>query len=186
MDRRIQKTRDGIYNAFSKLLEKKPYPKITIQNIIDEANIGRSTFYSHFETKDELLHQLCADLFEHISFTLKNEKTHNFSSSNNNSLEMISHILYHLKDNAHDLVPVLSCESSDIFFNYFKEFFEEFIYEHLLTTSKTYAKNVPDSFLVNHISSSFINMIKWWIQNDMQDTPETLTKYFNAVIPLEK
>ena len=79
MDRRQQKTRNAIFNAFSELLKNKNFNNITVQEIIDKANIGRSTFYSHFETKDDLLKEMCTDIFTHIfSDELKMEKTHDF------------------------------------------------------------------------------------------------------------
>lgn len=53
MDRRIAKTRKAIFAAFDALIVRTDYSKISVQNIIDQADIGRSTFYEHFETKDE-------------------------------------------------------------------------------------------------------------------------------------
>src|SRR5918911_4512582 len=54
-DRRIQKTKRLISDALKTLLIEKEYEAITIQEIIDRANVGRSTFYSHYESKEHLL-----------------------------------------------------------------------------------------------------------------------------------
>src|SRR5699024_3243482 len=126
LDRRQQKTRNAIFNAFSELLKNKNFNNITVQEIIDKANIGRSTFYSHFETKDDLLKEMCTDIFTHIfSDELKMEKTHDFSRDNNGLQQKITHILYHLKDSKKDIAGILSCESGELFMEYFKEYLTE-------------------------------------------------------------
>ena len=66
MDRRQKKTREAIFSAFSSLLSKKKYSQITVGEIIEHADVGRATFYAHFETKDYLLKAFCEELFCHI------------------------------------------------------------------------------------------------------------------------
>src|SRR5215469_12637534 len=54
-DRRVQKTMDLLHQALGSLIREKPYGEIVVQEILDRANVGRSTFYMHFRDKDELL-----------------------------------------------------------------------------------------------------------------------------------
>ncbi|RLV15807.1 TetR/AcrR family transcriptional regulator [Streptococcus iniae] len=68
VDRRIQKTRKIIYEAFLEILNEKGYDQIRVQDIIDLANVGRSTFYQNYESKEVLLDQLCQELFHHIFY----------------------------------------------------------------------------------------------------------------------
>lgn len=55
IDRRVQRTRQLLQNALSELILEKAYEKITVQDVIDRANVGRSTFYAHFQDMDKLL-----------------------------------------------------------------------------------------------------------------------------------
>jgi len=123
MDRRIQKMREAIFSAVSRLLAQKGYAKITVQEIIDEANIGRSTFYAHFETKDDLLKALCSDIFDHVFLSeLISERTHDFSAANNDLEDKITHILYHLKDSHRDMKRMLNGESGELFLSMLKTY----------------------------------------------------------------
>lgn len=54
LDRRQQRTQRALHGALLNLLLRKRYDAITIQDILDEANVGRSTFYSHYSSKDDL------------------------------------------------------------------------------------------------------------------------------------
>ena len=54
-DRRIQKTRKLLSQALIQLILEKGYENVTVQDILDRANVGRSTFYAHYENKDLLL-----------------------------------------------------------------------------------------------------------------------------------
>src|SRR6266496_5476216 len=54
-DRRIQKTQHLLRGALVSLISEKPYDAIVVKEILDRANVGRSTFYTHFRDKDDLL-----------------------------------------------------------------------------------------------------------------------------------
>ena len=126
MDRRQQKTRKAIFDALGKLLETKRFENITVQEIIDTANIGRSTFYAHFETKDDLLRAMCTDIFQHI-FTseLPQEADHDFSAGSPNLELKLGHILYHLRESKRNLKVILGGESGESFLFYLKQYLRE-------------------------------------------------------------
>lgn len=184
MNRRQQRTRSAIFTAFIELLSEKNYNKITVQEIIDKANVGRSTFYSHFETKDHLIKEFCKDLFDHIfSEDIETECT---QYSNKNDIEsLIAHILYHLQQSEKNLRKILICESSEIFIMYFKEYILKLVKNQILLNVDKRKLNVPVDYLKNHIAMSLIETIKWWMINKMEEKPEKIAKYYiNVILPI--
>jgi AcrR family transcriptional regulator len=61
-DRRVGKTRKALKEALTDLILEQGYEGVTVQDVIDRADVGRSTFYSHFIDKDDLLMAILADL----------------------------------------------------------------------------------------------------------------------------
>lgn len=53
-DRRVHRTREVLQKALIELISEHGYDTITIQDIVDRANVGRTTFYLHYTSKDEL------------------------------------------------------------------------------------------------------------------------------------
>ena len=100
MDRRQRKTREAIFNAFTELLSSKHYSQITVGEIIEKADVGRATFYAHFETKDFLLKELCEELFCHIfDATGEGEDKHRHIFVCDAPSSVVLHLLQHLQKN---------------------------------------------------------------------------------------
>jgi len=55
IDSRVQQTREALLAALPVLMRERGYERLTIQNVLDTAGVGRATFYAHFDSKDELL-----------------------------------------------------------------------------------------------------------------------------------
>jgi AcrR family transcriptional regulator len=62
LDRRVSRTRRALKEALTDLILERGYEAVTVQDVIDRADIGRSTFYAHFLDKDDLLMAILADL----------------------------------------------------------------------------------------------------------------------------
>lgn len=179
MDRRQKKTRKAIFEAFTELLKEDSYSKITVQQLIDKADIGRTTFYSHFETKDDLLKELCSDIFNHVfSKDLEKEKTHDFSCVND-IRSQTTHILYHLKEHMDYLPGILSGESDDIFMGFFKDNLTE-LFKNCVDNQKSV---IPKDYVLNHMVCDFSETVRWWSKNQKY-SPEEVSSFFWDTTPI--
>lgn len=183
MDRRQKKSRKAILDAFTRLLSKKSYISITVQEIIEEADVGRTTFYAHFATKDQLLKALCEELFGHIMENTKDSINGKGLYSNAKAPTSAScHLLHHIKEDGR-IIALLSHDSSEIFLRYFREALTDFIKTEFSDGKiRRRNQNIPEDFLINHIAGSFVEMVLWWIRSKPEQSPEELDRYFCEII----
>lgn len=183
MDRRQRKTREAIFSALIALLANKDFTQITVGEIIAEADISRATFYAHFETKDYLLKELCDDLFCHIFDAADPnapEHRHLFQCDAPDSVFL--HLFRHLMRNDHHILDLLSSRNSDLFLQYFREQLRSMVAAQLPLFQARKSERLPDSFWIDHIASVFVETLRWWIDNGMHESPETIAEYFYLAV----
>ncbi|MBU9711610.1 TetR/AcrR family transcriptional regulator [Evansella tamaricis] len=180
LDRRVLKTRQAINEALFSLMEEKRYNKITIQDIIDRANVGRSTFYSHFATKDELLFSSVEDELEILNQYIKSYIEYDGEKPRVNS---VMELFEHIQEDSKIVKGLFKTESADFFFEKVEIYWNHRLEEYL-QSKLPLGKNpkVPIKILTNHISSTLINLLKWWVNNNMSYTPSQMDQYFRDLI----
>lgn len=176
MDRRQKKTREAVFRAFEQLLEKKKYEHITVQDIIDTANIGRSTFYANFETKDALLNELCAEIFDHIFLhDLLPEESENASSHEVLIRHRLIHLLRHLERSGNILGRIIRSDSREIFLRYFRS-----CLAGMFSSLAVIPAGVPEEYVINNCVCCFTETVVWWFSEKTEYSPEQIVGFFLA------
>ena len=173
-DRRITKTRKAIYAAFLQLLNQKNFETITVQEIIDLADVGRSTFYSHYESKELLLDELCRYLFHHL-----------FEREKNISIEAyLTHIFLHFKT-TQDHVTSLLFSKNDYFLRQLQKELEHHVYPMVAEDLQVSYPNIPSSFLKHFVVTNFIETLTWWLKKGKSYKEDQVVRFYLDVIEMK-
>ncbi len=182
MDRRKRKTREGIFRAFTALLGEKDFNAITVGEIIERADIGRATFYAHFETKDFLLKELCHELFCHLFDSLNGDKSHHHIFDCDAPDSIFLHLFSHIQKNDNQILDLMSGDNNGLFLRYFKDGLYDLVSNQLPVLKTEKHRGLPDEFLINHICSTFTETVLWWAKDGCRLEADEITKYFLAVV----
>lgn len=180
-DRRIQRTRSLLHQALVGLLHEKTYDEVAVQDILDRANVGRSTFYMHFRDKDDLLVSGIRDLLETIrsarfpSLGIGNEKLVWFS------LPIYEHIDQHRRGNKLKIGP----RGRAVLHGQLQRVLVEVISSQMkseLLRVRRGPTQIPADLLVRHLASTFVLVLDWWIEHKDSLPPKQVDSVFRALV----
>ncbi|WP_019323509.1 TetR/AcrR family transcriptional regulator [Streptococcus mutans] len=177
-DIRYLRTEKLIFDAFVKLLSDKPYEKITIQDIADEAMINRATFYSHYADKDTLQQGIQKQMIEQLSDMIDAAQVTTDDTVKVKKAEsLLSHYYHSLEKNPSIAKIVLKNISQEILQNDFSQLLRQ-KYDHLLTKLNVTESGepVPTDFIVAYLTSIFVGTLMWWIQSDFDMPAKELAR----------
>jgi AcrR family transcriptional regulator len=171
-DRRSQRTRHLLSAAFVELLKEKGYSAITVSDIIARANIGRSTFYSHFHDKDDLFVGELDRVIDLLSHRFSDQEDMPFFPS----LGLFQHV-----GQEYQLYKALVWTPGiDLLIKHMQTSLSNRIEQGLRKSEKDFA--IPQPMLANFIAGSFLTLLKWWLENKMAYSPEEMDMIFKRLM----
>ena len=184
-DRRILRTRQGLRDALLQLMDEKDFNSITVEDITERANLGRTTFYLHYRDKEDLLLEEVSNLFHELTHQVANVSIAEWLSQ---SVPQRSFLLLfqHIKANARIYRLLLRGEGmlqaterlGNIFITAVNELAEiKGEVQVLLENSRA-----PISFLGYYFSGALFATIIWWLEHDLSSTPEEIAALFQQMI----
>ena len=176
-DRRTARTQAALRGALIRLLRRKAYEAISVQDIIDEANVGRSTFYAHCSGKDQLLRLSLRLLREELA----DQQRHVPRESNRQtklafSLPLLEHMASH-----RDFYPSLSRgRGNELFVNETQQTVAEFARASLKDLRR--ASSVPQEVAVGFIVSAFMGLLAWWLARQAKAPAKEVDDIFQRLV----
>lgn len=181
IDRRVERTRGILSEALISLIIEKGYEGITVQDIIDRANVGRSTFYAHYRDKDDLLlsgFDFMRTVFEEHNNLIVSGKDGKELSDVSPSLALFRHA----KDHHRLYKAMVGKQGSHMVQKYLHGYLTGLIRDHIELLMKGNKRStVPPEIMINWLVSSFISSLTWWLDHDMPCSAEKMDEIFTQL-----
>jgi AcrR family transcriptional regulator len=181
MDRRIARTRATLQHALNSLILKKGYEAITITDICDAANVGRSTFYAHYTSKDDLkrsglepLRRLLVDRQREALATSGDIRDRSFAFS----LPMFEHARDH-RDHYRALV---GGRGGTVSLGTVRQILSDLVHDELnATVHKKSEDIVPRELVVQYVVGAYMAVLTWWLDGGAKLPPQRIDAIFRRL-----
>ena len=175
-DRRSQRTYRLVSSAFAELLVEKPYDEILVQDILDRAGIGRTTFYAHYFDKADVLDNMTEQQMEMLMHQIAHSTARQRVVP---SLELFEHV-YH-SPHQH-LRALMRSRGGEPLWEAFQMALCRAIEPALSTLcAERRSPSIPLPVVSQYLAGTFITLLKWWVAADMPYPPEQMESIFQQL-----
>ena len=176
-DRRSQRTRKLLSEALIALITEQSYNAITVQDIIDRANVGRSTFYAHYQDKDDLLMSSFAELIGALEQHLAQDSAH--TDEIFPSLALFQHVKAH-----HFLYKALLWgQGISLIYKAGQTYVTQAVERRMMALYPNWQQaTLPLPVLATYVSGVLLTLIQWWLDSNMSVPPEQMDEMFRQLV----
>lgn len=171
-DRRVQRTRDSLRGAMISLMIERDWDEISVQDICDRANIGRSTYYTHFNDKGELL----VAGFEDLRKFLRAQRAEQGMAGDR--LGFARGIIDHAYEQRDLFRALLGKRSGHFVQKRFRQMVTEIITQDFASISSTRA---DAGAIVHYVAGAFMELLTWWVDTRSSLDPSEIEALFRKM-----
>lgn len=180
MDRRVERTREALQKALMEIIAERGYDSITIQDIVDRANLGRTTFYLHYNSKDELFMSCHEAIISEFHLGLLHPLTREELLSHQIPPQMTS-AYRHLEEGRALLYPIFQGKDSQLILRQIRDRSAREIEANLRTIFVEADSAIPFEMLANYLVGAQIALMQWWLEKRRSHTAESLARTFHLL-----
>jgi AcrR family transcriptional regulator len=171
-DRRVQRTLDALRASLIALMIEHDWNDISVQDICDRANIGRSTFYMHFRDKGELL----VSGFESLRRELRASGKH--EERRGDRLGWCRGLIDHAHEQRALFRALLGKRSGHLVTRRFRQVIIDLIKNDL---PRPRDERVPLDAVVHYVAGAFLELLTWWVEARSALEPDDIERVFRAM-----
>ena len=169
-DRRSQRTQRILHEALMSLMQEKRYDEITVQDIIDRADVGRSTFYTHYRDKEDLMTSGLLHLMHILS-----EMVAKPSATGETRLLPTQELFEHVQEHQNLFRGMVRGRGLELFFEKGQEYWSQKLTADLQTRlPEGHQSAVPIPVIAQFVAGTFVTMLRWWLDMKMPYSPEEM------------
>ncbi|HKG79960.1 MAG TPA: TetR/AcrR family transcriptional regulator [Pyrinomonadaceae bacterium] len=176
-DARVRRTRDSLGDALIALMQEKSFDTITVQDVLDRAHVSRSTFYSHYSDKDDLLMSDAEEFFESISMALS------VSGDKSDRVFPVKEFFVHLSDVQPFFKALVKSgkfqENMELARGHFARGIERRLSE--LPQGRTIPANQLPAIAFSH-AGALLSLLTWWLDRGMREQPAEMDELFHRLV----
>lgn len=179
-DRRVQRTRNMLYDALLDLMIEKGYEAITVQDIIDRANVGRSTFYSHFFDKEQLLLGSIGQLREFLKQQSANRSLSDVSGEYQFgfSLAMLQHVQSHIRI----YKATVGKKGGALVLQHIQHMLADLVRDEIAMFLPYSASSpIPQDVMTDFVVNTFLTLLTWWVDRNMPCPAADMDRIFHKL-----
>jgi AcrR family transcriptional regulator len=185
-DRRIERTRLLLRGALTSLIQEKGFEVLTVQEIIDRANVGRATFYAHFDNKDDLLASGFEDLRESLR-ARQREAMYRGRSIEERVLAFSHEMFAHAHEYRDVFRAMVGKRSGAAVQRLIHKLLVDLIREDVKATVAPTNKSAVPVALVQFLAGAQLGLLLWWLDGKMRLSVEEVGTVFRRLaIPAMK